>query len=85
MDARIGDTGTYQHERKIQMNDRNQKSLVQILERDNFRKRISENKIYEYEVVQYSFDEVDRNYKRPYRQAQRRHRKNYPFKLSDYM
>ena len=25
---------------KIQMNDRNQKSLVQILERDNFRKRI---------------------------------------------
>lgn len=49
---------------KIQMNDRNQKSLVQILERDNFRKRISENKIYEYEVVQYSFDEVDRNYKK---------------------
>ncbi|MCS2957896.1 hypothetical protein NXX53_13635 [Bacteroides salyersiae] len=37
--------------------------MVQILERDNFRKRISENKIYEYEVVQYSFDEVDRNYK----------------------
>lgn len=32
---------------KIQMNDRNQKSLVQILERDNFRKRISENKIYD--------------------------------------
>ena len=49
---------------KIQMNDRNQKSLVQILERDKFRKRISENKIYEYEVVQYSFDEVDRNYKK---------------------
>ena len=48
---------------KIQMNDRNQKSWVQILERDNFRKRISENMIYEYEVVQYSFDEVDRNYK----------------------
>lgn len=49
---------------KIQMNDRNQKSLVQILERDKFRKRINENKIYEYEVIQYSFDEVDKNYKK---------------------
>ena len=37
---------------------------MQILERDSFRKRISENKNYEYEVVQYSFDEVDSNYKK---------------------
>lgn len=42
MDARISDTGTYQHERKIQMNDRNQKACVANTGKDNFRKRISE-------------------------------------------
>ena len=46
-----------------QMNDRNQRNLVQVLERDGFRKRSSANRIYEYEVVQYKFEEMERNCK----------------------
>lgn len=49
---------------RVQMNDRTQKSLVQVLERDGFNKRINPNRIYEYEVVQYKFEEVEQNYKK---------------------
>ena len=48
---------------RVQMNDRNQRNLVQVLERDGFRKRSSANRIYEYEVVQYKFEEMERNCK----------------------
>lgn len=48
---------------RIQMNDRSVRNLIQILERDHFEKRMSENGIWEYEVVQFTFDQIDRNYK----------------------
>lgn len=48
---------------RVQANDKSIRNLIKILERDGFRKRINENNICEYEVVQYSFEEIDTNYK----------------------
>ena len=48
---------------RIQVNDRSVKNLIQVLERDGFRKRMNEPGIWEYEVVQFSFEEVEGNAK----------------------
>lgn len=48
---------------RIQVNDRSVRNLVQILERDGFAKRLSPNNIWEYEVVIFSYEEIDQNYK----------------------
>lgn len=48
---------------RIQVNDRSVRNLIQILERDGFKKRMSQNNIWEYELVQFTFEEIDRNYK----------------------
>lgn len=50
---------------RIQVNDRSVRNLIQVLERDGFQKRLSEHGIWEYEVVQFSFEEIDRNSKQP--------------------
>ena len=70
---------------KIQMNDRNQKSLVQILERVTSGRESAKTRFTNTRWCSTLLMKWTGTTKRPYRQAQRRHRKNYPFKLSDYI
>lgn len=48
---------------RLQVSDRSLRALVKILERDGLRKRLTENNIWEYEVMQKDFHEVERNFK----------------------
>lgn len=48
---------------KIHNTSRNTRTLIKVLERDGFQKRISANNIYEYEVVQISVEDIERNFK----------------------
>lgn len=48
---------------KTQMQNRNIRALVKILERDGFRKRITEQNIWEYEVIQIELIDVERGFK----------------------